>query len=66
MRFKELKSILHSNRERIQWAIVYDWANDKDLFRGSVKCAVENYGNYNVRRIYSCYENAQDCLVIEV
>lgn len=66
MRLRELKSVLRSNYERIQWVIVYDWAKNNDLNKCSAEYAVENYGSYNVRRIYSCYENGQDCLVVEV
>lgn len=67
MKLKDLKDILWSQTGQIQWCVVYDWANDKDISpQCSVEYAVVHYGELSVRKIMSCCQCGQDYLVIEV
>ena len=67
MKLRDLTDILQSPRGHIQWCIVYDWGNNKDIDNNcSIEYAVKNYGDRDVRRIYSCFENERDNLLIEV
>lgn len=67
MKLRELKPVLRSETGNLQSCIVYDWNKSTDIAHGcSVEYAINNYGESEVRRIYSCYENGQDYIVIEV
>ena len=67
MKLRELKPVLRSETGNLQLCIVYDWNKSTDIAHGrSVEYAINNYGESEVRRIYSCYENGQDYIVIEV
>lgn len=66
MKLKELQPVLRSQTGQLQWCIVYDWEYNEDVARGSVEYAIEHYGDSEVRRIYSCYEDGQDYIVIEI
>lgn len=67
MKLKELKSVLHSTIGQMQWCIVYDWENNRNLENGcSIEYAMEHYGGSIVRRIYSHYTNSQDYLIVEI
>ena len=67
MKLKDLKPVLRSTTGHIQWCIVYDWNNNRNLENGcSIEYAIEHYGGYIVRKIYSHYVNSQDYLVVEV
>lgn len=67
MKLRELEPVLKSETGRIQSCIVYDSTNCKDVEYGCFAgYAIKNYGESEVRRIYSCYENGQDYIVIEV
>ena len=67
MKLEDLKDILWSQTGQIQWCIIYDWEHNTDIVpRCSVEHAVAHYGDVTVRRIYSCYEDGQDYLVIEL
>lgn len=67
MKLKELKSVMHSTIGQMQWCIVYDWENNRNLENGcSIEYAMEHYGGSIVRRIYSHYINSQDYLVVEI
>lgn len=67
MKLKDLHSILCSNSREIQWAIVYDLKNNIDLeYNCSIDYAIKNYGEYEVIKINSCYENGRHSLVITI
>lgn len=67
MKLKELKPVLHSIIGQVQWCIVYDWENNRNLENGcSIEYAMEHYGGSIVRRIYSHYTNSQDYLIVEI
>ena len=69
MKLKDLKLCLYSPTGEIQRAIVYDYNQNKDLEQGcSVEYAISHYGEYEVKRISSCYEyiSGQDYLVITI
>ncbi len=63
MKLKELKGIMHSSTGRIQWAIVYDLMENKDLENGcSIEYAIENYGEKEIKNIQA----DGDCLVLTI
>lgn len=67
MQLKDLKPILRSQTGMIQQCIVYDLNKYEDVEHGcSAEYAINNYGERAVGRIYSCIENGQDYIVIEV
>lgn len=69
MKLKDLSSILYSKTGNIQFAIVYDYENNRELEHGcSIDYAVANYGDYKVKRITSCFDFSEqmDYLVIHV
>lgn len=66
MKLKDLKDVLWSRTGKIQWCILYNWKHHTDVTQCSVEHAIEYYGDFSVRRIYSCYEDGQDYLVIEL
>ena len=52
MRLKELKEVLYSLTGSIQFAIVYDIEQNKDLESDcSIEYAIKNYGDCTVRHI---------------
>ena len=67
MKLKDLKTILISQTGSIQHCIVYDLNRYEDITHGcSVEYAINSCGERIVSRIYSCIENGQDYIVIEV
>ena len=67
MKLKDLKPILRSTTGHLQECIVYDWKKNEDIAHGcSAEYAINNHGERTVLRIYSCIENGQDYIVIEV
>ena len=67
MKLKDLKDILWSHRGQMQWCILYDWEKKEDIINNcSVEYAIEHYGEREVKRICSCFEDERDNLVIEV
>ena len=69
MKLKDLKPILYSETGAIQWAIVYDYEKNEDLEYGcSIEFAICHYGEYEVKRISSCYnyEKEDHYLVITI
>jgi hypothetical protein len=52
MKLKDLKPVLYSLCGDVQFAIVYDWEENRDLENGcSVEYAIDKYGDRPVRRI---------------
>ena len=67
MKLENLKPILRSQTGMIQHCIVYDLSRYEDIAHGcSAEYAIDNYGDRTVNRIYSCIENGQDYIVIDV
>lgn len=67
MKLKELKEVLYSRTGEIQQAIIYNLNENKDVEYGcSIEFAMVNYGEYEVKRINSCYENDMSCLLITI
>lgn len=57
MKLKDLKTVLYSSRGAVQFAIVYDRAQNKDLENGcSIDYAVEKYGDRTVCHV-EAFEN---------
>lgn len=67
MKLENLKPILRSQTGMMQYCIVYDLNRYEDVAHGcSAEYAINNYGDRIVNRIYSCVENGQDYIVIDV
>lgn len=57
MRLEELKSVLYSIIDEIQWVIVYSGTERKDIVNGcSAEYAIKNYGEKELLRIQA-YNN---------
>ena len=67
MKLKELKSIIYSRTGDMQSCIIYDIKNNVDLEYGcSVEYAYEHYGDREIVRIQSVFENGNAYLVFSI
>lgn len=52
MKLKDLADIIYSTRDFVVFAVVYDTTTRKDILSGcTVECAIEKYGEREVKRI---------------
>lgn len=51
MKIKELKSVVFSSRDNIQFAILYDSKTNEDIADSTIEYIVEYYGDKEVKRI---------------
>lgn len=56
MKLKELKSILYSSRDNVQFAIIYDSKTNEDIAEGNIDNIVSDHGEKEVKRI-EAYKN---------
>ena len=67
MKLKELKPIIYSRTGDMQICIVYDIKNNVDLKYGcSAEYAYEHYGDREIVRIQSVFENGKAYLVFSI
>ena len=66
MKLKDLSSILYSTRQKIQLVIIYDFEKNIDLERCSIEFAIKYYGDSEIKRITSCFENSVSYLIITI
>ena len=67
MKLKELKPVIYSRTGDIQSCIVYDSGSDIDLHYGcSVEYAYEVFGEREIKRVQSTYENGSAYIVFSI
>ena len=69
MKIKDLKGIMRSEYGSMQWVIVYDLEQNKDIECGcSAEYAIANYGEFEVKKLNSFYDskNQMDYIVLTV
>ena len=57
MKLNDLKAILYSSRDNLQFAILYDIKTNEDIAKGSIDYIIANYGNLEVVRIEAIKNN---------
>lgn len=57
MKLKELKTILYSSRDNVQFAVIYDSKTNVDIAEGAIDNIVSDHGEKEVIRI-EAYKNA--------
>lgn len=57
MKLNDLKTILYSSRDNLQFAILYDIKTNEDIEKGAIDYIVANYGEKEVIRIEAIKNN---------
>lgn len=67
MKLSQLKPVIYSYTGNVQLCIIYDSDADIDLEHGcSAEYAIKHYGDREVKRISSVFEDGQSYLVISL